>query len=299
MSARVEELRRARPRDGFLRVSCALIAVAMLGAWVFGGFDFGDTFSERRADNFARFLHDIRPFPLQGREWDFGIAWEWATDLLARRGFDAIVGTLAIAVLSVVFAAVSGALLAVLAARTLATAEPLSVAAMRGGGWRAAGWNALSAGVRLSLIVMRSMPEYVLAFLFLAMLGPNAWPLVLALAIHNAGILGRLYAETIENADPSAPRALRGIGAGRRQIAAVALWPAALSRGLLYAFYRWETCVREATVLGMLGVVSLGYWIADARNREHYDDLVLLIGLGVVLVLAGDLVSAWVRRAVR
>jgi ABC-type phosphate/phosphonate transport system permease subunit len=57
--------------------------------------------------------------------------------------------------------------------------------------------------------------------------------------------------------------------------------------------------VREATVLGMLGIVSLGYWIQDARARNHYDTMILLVGIAVVLVLIGDLVSVVARRVVR
>ena len=113
---------------------------------------------------------------------------------------------------------------------------------------------------------MRALPEYLLAFVLLLIFGVNGWPVVLALAIHNAGILGRLDSETIENADPTPLRALCAAGAGRRQMAVVALWPTVFGRGLLYVFYRWETCVREATVLGMLGVVSLGYWIDDGYD---------------------------------
>ena len=73
----------------------------------------------------------------------------------------------------------------------------------------------------------------------------------------------------------------------------------ALSRFLLFLFYRWETCVREATVLGMLGIVSLGYWIQDARARNHYDTMVLLVATSVAIVLIGDVVSAVARRVVR
>jgi ABC-type phosphate/phosphonate transport system permease subunit len=59
--------------------------------------------------------------------------------------------------------------------------------------------------------------------------------------------------------------------------------------------------VREATVLGMLGIVSLGYWIQDARARQQYDTMLFLVLIGAALVLAGDLASTlarrWVRRA--
>ena len=131
------------------------------------------------------------------------------------------------------------------------------------------------------------------------MLGPSAWPAVLALAIHNAGILGKLGAETVENLDRAPLRALRLLGAERAQIAASAVLPLALSRFLLYFFYRFETCVREATVLGMLGVVSLGYWIRDARSNHYYDEMLLFVALGALIVLAGDLASACARAFVR
>ena len=78
-----------------------------------------------------------------------------------------------------------------------------------------------------------------------------------------------------------------------------AIVPAGLPRFLLYFFYRWETCVREATVLGMLGMASLGYLILDARAGNRYDEMLFYVLLGVGLVLAGDLVSAAVRRVVR
>ena len=120
-----------------------------------------------------------------------------------------------------------------------------------------------------------------------------------ALALHNVGILGRLGAETIENLPPRVPETLRSLGAGRFQIAVTALMPAAMPRYLLYFFYRWETCVREATVLGLLGIVSLGYWIDDARARQRLDEMLLLVVLGAALVILGDLVSAVARSVVR
>jgi phosphonate transport system permease protein len=68
---------------------------------------------------------------------------------------------------------------------------------------------------------------------------------------------------------------------------------------LLYVFYRFETCVREATVLGMLGVVSLGYWIEDARTKQYYDEMAFYLLFGGALVLVVDLLSALARRIVR
>jgi phosphonate transport system permease protein len=149
------------------------------------------------------------------------------------------------------------------------------------------------------LIFLRSIPEYVWAFLAIALIGPSAWPAVLALALHNAGILGKLDAEVVENLERPSLEALRGLGARRGQLAVFGILPAVLGRWLLFFFYRWETCVREATVLGMLGIVSLGYFIQDARARNQYDTMFLLVLVGAAIVLLGDLVSALARRVVR
>ena len=82
-------------------------------------------------------------------------------------------------------------------------------------------------------------------------------------------------------------------------MSAFAASPSALNRFLLYFFYRWETCVREATVLGMLGIVSLGYALNEARIRDRYDDMIFYVLMGALLVLIGDLVSAVARHVIR
>jgi phosphonate transport system permease protein len=125
------------------------------------------------------------------------------------------------------------------------------------------------------------------------------WAAILALALHNAGILGRLGAEIVENAEAPVPRSLRALGATRAQILAAGLVPAALPRFLVYFFYRWETCLREGTVLGILGVSTLGRLIKDARAADRYDEMIFFVLLGAALVFAGDLVSSLARRWVR
>jgi phosphonate transport system permease protein len=149
------------------------------------------------------------------------------------------------------------------------------------------------------LIFLRAIPEYVWAFLLLAMLGPTLWAAVFALAIHNTGILGKLNAEVMENLEPQTLAALRALGGRRTQIAWVGLLPLVAPRFLLFFFYRWETCVREATVIGMLGIASLGFYIQDARARQAYDVTFALILLGSAIVLIGDLVSAAARETLR
>ncbi len=292
-------LARARPRSRFLRLSFLFMAAFAAYSWTSGEFALADIFSERRLANLERFLHEVRPFPLQGRPFDLGEAWAWAIVLLSEKGWQAAVTTLALSVAAIVLAGAGAALLALPATRTFASAEPFLPAARKPTIAGRATATSVVWATRALLIFLRAVPEYVWAFLFVTMIGFGPWAAVLALAVHNTGILGKLTAETVENLETSAPAALRGLGAGRGQIAMVALFPAVLPRFLLYFFYRWETCVREATVLGMLGILSLGSVIRDARAANFYDEMVFFVLLGAGLVLIGDLVSAAARTTLR
>ncbi len=292
----VDALRRARPRSRLLRVSLLALAALVAYAWLSGDIHVDDLFTQQRADNLRRFLRqDVTPYALRGTDWGPIEYLRFAGGLVADRGLDGMLATLGIAVLAIVLAGTAGLALAFLAARNVASPTPFGDTLVPG----SRAWRALSAGVRAALILLRAIPEYVWAFLLLAMLGPSAWPAVLALAIHNAGILGKLDAETVENLDPRPLTAWRGLGGSRAQVAWLAALPMASNRFLLYFFYRFETCVREATVLGMLGVVSLGYWIQDSRAKQFYDEMVVFVALGAVLVLLADVASALMRRALR
>jgi len=298
-AATIESQWRERPRDRFVRASLGAALVLMLAAWLAGGYDWGDLLSERRAANLQRFVQEIRPHPLQGEPWDWGVAWRWSSDLFEAKGRQAVGATVAISLAAIVLAALGGALLALPAARNFALSEPFLAALGEPPRARRWLWKGVATTTRAGLMLLRAMPEYVVAFLLLAVWGPTPWTAVLALALHNIGILGRLGAESIENVERRGPRSLRSLGASRMQIAAWNIAPEIWPRYLLYIFYRWETCVREATVLGLLGIVSLGFWIDDARARGHADEMVYFVLLGAAIVLVGDWVSSLARAALR
>lgn len=131
------------------------------------------------------------------------------------------------------------------------------------------------------------------------LIGVSAWPAILALALHNCGILTKLFSEAVDDLPEAPLQAMRGVGARPLQVGVFAALPMALNRFLLYFFVRWETCVRESTVIGFLGIVSIGYWIEDARARNFYDELFLFVLLGTVIVFIGDIVSSLVRASLR
>ncbi|MCA9751696.1 MAG: ABC transporter permease subunit, partial [Gemmatimonadetes bacterium] len=207
--------------------------------------------------------------------------------------------TVALSVAAIVLAGLAASVLSLFGARNLAGPEPFAASPRPPGPIARTLHRSLVLAVRGFLILLRAIPEYVWAYLLLTLLGVGAWPAVLALALHNSGILGRLYAETIENLPGEGAATVRAIGATRAQLVPLAVLPRSLNRWLLYFFYRWETCVREATVLGLLGFVSLGWYIQDARAGARYDEMVAFVALGAVIILAGDWVSGRVRARLR
>lgn len=306
LDARVEArevagLWRRRPRDRFRRVSVFAIGALVGYAWLRGDFSLDQVLAPRRAENLRRFLTEVLPYPLQRPDGDLRAAVDWLVALLRDRGFEAALVTLAISIVAIVLAGFGAAAASLLASRSLSTPQPYLCATREPGAVRRFGWWSTVQATRWLLLFLRAIPEYVWAFLLVAMIGPSAWPAILALAFHNFGILGKLDSEVIENLETARLAALRGLGAGRLQIAAFGVAPAVFGRFLLFFFYRWESCVREATVLGLVGVVSLGFWIQDARARHQVDTMFFLILLGAAIVLVGDLVSTlarrWVRRA--
>ena len=307
----IQRLRRAAPRDRVLRMSLLLLVLVVLWVWLMSSValvQFGsggswvtlsdavqDTFSARRWENVQRFVGRLAPRVTE----EDGTVLGWCVRLLGDKGLAAMLTTLSVAVAAIVLAGVFALPVLGLGARNLGRPEPFVQAGRRPGPVRRALWQAQVSGVRGVFVFLRALPEYVLAFV-LVVLGPGAWPAVLALAIHNFGILGRLGSEVVENADVYPARHTRAAGASRSQLAALVLFPHTLTRLLLYFFYRWESCVRESVVLGMLGVATLGYYIQnDARARLRYDEMLLYLMLGAVLVIGGDFISAIVRRWVR
>lgn len=299
----IADLHASRPRSNALRWSVLALAAMAVYAWIWGAasgeISFADTFGPRRLRNLTRFLGEIRPYPLHGEAWDWGVAFMWFRGLMADGGLEGTVTTLSISIVAICLAGLFGALFALPAARNLARPDPFVRDPRAPSRGRTVLWGGVVFAVRGLMVFLRAIPEYVWAFLFVRMFGVTAWPAVLALALHNAGIMGRLQGEVIENVEPAAPAALRSLGASRAQVAAFALLPETMNRFLLFFFYRWETCVREATVLGLLGMASLGALVNEARAGQRQDDMLLFILVGGALVVVGDLISTWARGVVR
>ena len=186
--------------------------------------------------------------------------------------------TLAMSALGTLLAAVFGLLLALPAARS--HAHPL---------WRVP--------TRVLLNALRAIPELVWASLLLiaAGLGPMAG--TLALALHTTGVLGRLFAEAIENAPPGPACALRAQGARPAQVLLYATLPQVAPQLLSYSLYRWENNIRAASILGVVGAGGLGQLLAFHLGLFQMARTATVLLAMLVLVLAVDGASYWARRA--
>ncbi|MEE4998020.1 phosphonate ABC transporter, permease protein PhnE [Pseudomonas alliivorans] len=157
------------------------------------------------------------------------------------------------------------------------------------------GWPMRSLS-RLLLNALRAIPELVWAVLMVlaAGLGPNAG--TLALALHTTGVLGRLFAEALENTAPEPAAAIRLQGGSAWQAFCYGTLPNLWPQLLAYTLYRWENNIRMASILGFVGAGGLGQtlYVSLSLFQEAQASTVILAML--VLVFAVDALSGWSRQ---
>jgi phosphonate transport system permease protein len=187
--------------------------------------------------------------------------------------------TLAMSVLGTLLAAVAGLLLA-LPASKLHAEDPAR--------WRAP--------FRLLLNVLRSVPELMWAVLLLIAAGLGPFAGTLALAVHTAGVLGRLFSESIENAAPGPAFALRVRGVPEGRVLLYATLPQVLPQLVSYTLYRWENNIRAAAILGVVGAGGLGQMLAFHLGLFQMAQTGSVLGAMIVLVAIVDVTSYGARR---
>jgi phosphonate transport system permease protein len=150
---------------------------------------------------------------------------------------------------------------------------------------------------RASLALLRSIPEMVWVLVCVLAAGVGAFAGALALGLHTAGVLGKLYAETLEEV-PAAPlHELHAAGATRLQRFAWAAFPQAREMLASYTLLRWETNLRVSTVVGMVGGGGLGLALYNAVQLGWYPRAATLIGVVWLLVGVTDALTDRLRRS--
>ncbi|MEM7101390.1 MAG: ABC transporter permease subunit [Pseudomonadota bacterium] len=285
-----------RARSPLVRGSGIAFMLATLVCWIAPA-QWGSQLSiAQRYDNFVRFTLELVPHPVrESGNWSEILS--WLGELLVWDGVVAMWSTFHLGTLAALFAGAVALVGIGVTARSLQSSTPRDV--FMGQSLSLSVRVGSAALLRLGALVFRAIPEFILAFICLQIFGPTVWALIVALALHNAGVLLRLGAEVIDNRDVGADQVLLSQGAGRFVSYYLALLPSAFNRFLLLLLYRWETCIREATVLGMLSFGSLGFLISEARVRLFYDEMLLWIVLSGALVMLGDLASDSLRSLLR
>ncbi|SDR89240.1 phosphonate transport system permease protein [Friedmanniella luteola] len=184
-------------------------------------------------------------------------------------------------------------------AAALATALGVAVAFVAARGatspWgRGAGWLA-----RSLLLVTRAVPPPVWALLVLFVVLPGPLPGALALGIYTFGILGRLFAEVVENLDGRPRDALVRQGAPPLTSFAYAVVPAAAGQFASLSLYRWEVAVRETVIVGLVGAGGLGRMLEQQRVAFDLPAMATTVLTLVALSLLVDAASIGIRRSLR
>ncbi|WP_433870188.1 phosphonate ABC transporter, permease protein PhnE [Saccharopolyspora sp. CA-218241] len=252
----------ARPRPG--GTAATLVALALLGAAVWSLIDLRINVATL-VDGTANAVDFVsRALPL-----DFPPIGE----LLALSG-----QTLAIVVCATLLASLLSVPVAVFAARNTSPAAPAR------------------SGARALIVLARAVPDVVLAILFFRMFGFGGLTGVLAMGLHSVGMIGKLYADAIEQIDEGPRTAIRAAGGGRLQQLVSGVLPQVLPSFVATSLHRLDINLRVSVVLGFVGVAGLGQAIADSLRTLDYQRGIALAAVVFVLCVLVEILSGTIRR---
>jgi len=149
--------------------------------------------------------------------------------------------------------------------------------------------------IRRILDIFRGIPALIWALVFVAGFGLGPMAGVLALMMSDFAPLAKLGAEAIENADRKPVEGVTSTGASKLQILRFGMVPQILPVQLSQALYFFESNVRSAAVLGIVGAGGIGYYLSDLSRNNHWDMVAFILILFMVLVYAIDFVSKRLR----
>ena len=190
------------------------------------------------------------------------------------------VETIDVAIFGTVVGLIAAVPFAVLAARNVTPAKPLYYL------------------TRTIVSFLRSVPELVWALIFVAAVGLGPFAGALALAFHSVGMLGRLFAEVIEDMDMGPVEALALTGANRLQIFTHAVIPGVLPSLLGISLYRFDENLRSSVLLGFVGAGGIGFELLSSMSMFDYREVSVIILVILALVIGAERCSSLLRRRI-
>jgi len=142
---------------------------------------------------------------------------------------------------------------------------------------------------------IRTIPEILMAIIFIVGVGPGAFAGILALGFHSIGTLSKLTAEIIESLDPKPMEAVLAVGGSRISTFRYSAWPQILPEFLSILIYRLEINIRAASVLGMVGAGGIGKTLFFALMSRNWNNVgAIIVGIIVVVTIV-DFFSSRIR----
>ena len=258
--------RRRRLYSGLALLIFALLMVS--------GFTVADA---RNAGSFWDGWHNIFDFPADV----LGEAWVKRGEIpgLLLHFLPALLETVNIAAVSTLIGVAGGMLLSLMATRGMAY------------------WPAAIPLFRRLADVLRAVPEIVVALVLIFVLGGGPVPAMIAIALHTAGAMAKLYSEVNENADLKPVEGLASVGATWGQKMTIGVIPQVAPNYLSYALLRFEINIRASAILGFVGAGGIGYELRNAMawGPGRFDEAAAIFILLFLTIVAVDQVSSALR----
>ncbi|WP_254901187.1 phosphonate ABC transporter, permease protein PhnE [Tuberibacillus sp. Marseille-P3662] len=151
---------------------------------------------------------------------------------------------------------------------------------------------------RTIMNIIRTMPDILLATLFVSLFGVGIIPGIFALVVFSLGLLGKLLSETIETIDPKQLEAVRSTGGNIIQVIWYGIVPQVLPQFISYGLYVFELNVRASMVLGFVGAGGIGAIIDTQLNFLRYQNVMAILVVLLVAVIVIETISNALRRRV-
>jgi phosphonate transport system permease protein len=252
--------RAAAEKPGWLYYAAWAVALGLL-AWAWRGAEIRPLDLVRDSDNMSRFASDF--FPPDFREWRI-----YAREMIVT-----------------VHIALWGTVLAVIAAVPMGLLSAANVAPA---------W--IHQPVRRLMDACRAINEMVFAMLFIVAVGLGPFAGVLALAVHTTGTLAKLFSEAVEAIDPRPVEGIRATGAHKLVEVLYGVIPQVMPLWLSFTLYRFESNVRSASVVGMVGAGGIGVVLFEVIRGFQYAQTCAVLIMLVVTVSLIDMASAQLRK---
>ena len=147
--------------------------------------------------------------------------------------------------------------------------------------------------------VLRGVPEFIWALLIVFVMRPGILAGTIALALHEAGVLGRLGSDVVDDLESHSLQSLRSAGANSPQLLAYGALPQVLPQLVTFLLYRWEVVIRATVIVGFITGAGLGHALRLALSFRRWTEVALVLLAYVMLVWVVEVAATLLRRLAR